>query len=166
MSLVLGIDPGSRVTGYGLVDARGKKPVYVASGCIKLKDASMPERMVVVHQSLNQIIEQYRPDTVAIERVFVGKSAGSALKLGHARGVAMLAAALAGLSVSEYAPRTIKQAVAGSGAADKLQVQDMIMRLLGLNAAPAEDAADALAVALCHVYSARLNNQVRKAVRS
>ena len=165
MSLVLGIDPGSRVTGYGLVDARSKKPVYVASGCIKLKDASMPERMVVVHQSLNQIIEQYRPDTVAIERVFVGKSAGSALKLGHARGVAMLAAALAGLSVSEYAPRTIKQAVAGSGAADKLQVQDMIVRLLALNASPAEDAADALAVALCHVYSARFQ-QVSKASRA
>ena len=160
MSAILGIDPGSRVTGYGVIESSGKQPLYVASGCIRLPDASLPERLKVLYNSLFELMEEYAPGAVAIEQVFVGKSAGSALKLGHARGVAMLAPTLENIPVFEYAARSIKQAVAGTGAADKEQVQSMVVRLLKLNAAPAVDASDALAVALCHLYSNKLSQLV------
>ena len=156
MSIILGIDPGSRTTGYGLVESRRGQPHYLASGCIRLvQQGNLAARLECLFASLQSLVSDYKPTEAAIEQVFVGKSAGSALKLGQARGVAVLVPALAGLEVHEYAARRIKQAVAGTGAADKMQVQSMVVRLLKLNAAPAEDAADALAVALCHLYSAR-----------
>lgn len=163
MSIILGIDPGSRVTGYGLIDvgSAGAKPKYIASGCIRMDGAAIAPRLVTIYQSVGQLIQQYSPDMAAIEQVFVGKSASSALKLGHARGAAMLAISMAGIPLDEYAARSVKQAVAGTGAADKRQVQDMVVRLLHLNKAPAADAADALAIALCKAFS---NNRYAKAL--
>ena len=153
MGLILGIDPGSRVTGYGLVDVEGRKPRYVASGCIRLREPSLQLRLQTLYGSIQTLCDQYQPEFSAIEQVFVGRGADAALKLGHARGVAMLGLANAGLDVQEYAARAVKQAVAGSGAADKIQVQSMVCRLLALEKTPPEDAADALAVALCCAFS-------------
>lgn len=165
MSIILGIDPGSRVTGYGVIDTgtgRGSvQPKYLASGCIRMDGGDIAPRLVTIYQSIAQLINQYSPDQAAIEQVFVGKSASSALKLGHARGAAMLAVSIVEIPLAEYAARSIKQAVAGSGAADKKQVQDMVVKLLRLNKSPAADAADALAVALCHAYS---DNRYAKAL--
>ncbi|MGB5325858.1 MAG: crossover junction endodeoxyribonuclease RuvC [Pseudomonadales bacterium] len=167
MSIILGIDPGSQVTGYGLVACAGGVPRYLASGCIRLVgEPSMSARLERLYRSLQEIASEYQPTEAAIEQVFVGKSASSALKLGQARGVAMLAAAQSGLPVFEYAARAIKQAVAASGAADKAQVQAMVVRLLNLNGTPAADAADALAVALCHAHSLRYQLAVAPAVKA
>lgn len=153
MSIILGIDPGSRITGYGLIKVEKTKAEYLASGCIRMPTDDLPARLLTIYQNIGELIQQYSPNQAAIEQVFVGKSVSSALTLGHARGAAILAVAEAGLPLGEYAPRTIKQAVAGTGAADKGQVQAMVVRLLGLNRTPSADAADALAVALCHSYS-------------
>jgi crossover junction endodeoxyribonuclease RuvC len=157
MTKILGIDPGSRLTGYGIIEvdcntsvAINKKPRYLASGRIRLESESMPERLAQLFDSLKSLFADYQPDEVAIEQVFFGKNASSALKLGQARGVAMLVPALHAVPLSEYSPRSIKQTVTGSGAADKKQVQDMIMMLLNLQSRPAVDASDALAIALCH----------------
>ncbi|MBT8138431.1 MAG: crossover junction endodeoxyribonuclease RuvC [Gammaproteobacteria bacterium] len=161
MSTILGIDPGSRVTGYGLLNVAGGQTHYIASGCINLSAGlSMADRLQHLFESLQHLIAEYQPGCTAIEQVFVGKNASSALKLGQARGVALLAASLAALPVFEYAPRAIKQSVAGTGAADKAQVQSMVVRLLKLNGTPASDAADALAVALCHAHSMRFQRAV------
>jgi len=162
MAIIFGIDPGSRITGYGIIDANNGKPRYLASGTIRLPQQSMAARLAIIYNELGELISQYKPDQVALERVFVGKSADSALKLGHARGVAMLVATLANVPVEEYAARSIKQAVAGSGAADKRQMQDMVVRLLQLSAAPAEDAADALAAALCFVYNTNFKRYINQ----
>ena len=159
MSIILGIDPGSRVTGYGVIRLVGRQPQYLASGCIRLKPTDMSARLTIIYDSLGELLAQYRPDSAAIEQVFVGSNASAALKLGHARGAAMLALGHAGIPFAEYAARAVKQAVAGSGAADKVQVQKMVVRLLSLNKAPAADAADALAIALCHAH--RDNNYAR-----
>lgn len=149
--LILGIDPGSRKTGYGLVERRGSKVAYVASGVIRIPaDLTLPERLKVIFASVTEIIGQYRPSQMAVEQVFMAKSAGSALKLGQARGAAIVAGVSCDLEVFEYETRKIKQSVVGTGAADKLQVQHMVKALLQLPQVPQEDAADALAVALCH----------------
>lgn len=153
MSVILGIDPGSRVTGYGLVRVDRRNPVYLASGCIRLNDDDLSLRLHKLYTSLNELLQQFQPSQAAIEQVFVGKNASSALKLGHARGAAMLAVANAEVPLAEYSARSVKQAVAGSGAADKEQVQHMVVRLLQLDKTPAADAADALAIALCHAFS-------------
>ena len=153
MSLILGIDPGSRVTGYGLVRSQQGKLIYVASGCIRLTDEALAKRLHVIFQGVTQIIQQYQPDDFAIEEVFMAKNAGSALKLGQARGAAMVAASHAGLDVSEYSARKVKQAVVGKGSAEKQQVQQMIMTLLSLDSSPQADAADALAIAVCHAHT-------------
>ncbi|MEW5248870.1 crossover junction endodeoxyribonuclease RuvC [Microbulbifer discodermiae] len=153
MTRILGIDPGSRKTGYGLIDVGRGKARYVASGVIRIPDAALPERLKLIFDAVSQIADQYRPTQVAIENVFMSKSAASALKLGQARGAAIVAAAQADLEVAEYEARKVKQAVVGSGAADKLQVQHMVKTLLQLPASPQEDAADALAVALCHLHT-------------
>ena len=152
-AIVLGIDPGSRVTGYGLIAVEGQRPRYLASGCIRLGDAPLEQRLQTIFDALGELIAHHQPSAVAIEQVFVGKNATSALKLGHARGVALLAASIASLPVAEYTPRAIKQAVTASGAADKQQVQAMVVRLLQLSRKPASDAADALAIALCHAFT-------------
>lgn len=152
MSLILGIDPGSRKTGYGLVSHISGKSFYVSSGVIRIPDVlSLPERLKVIFDSVSEIINKHQPTEFAIESVFMAKSAGSALKLGQARGAAIVAATFHDLPVSEYEARKVKQSVVGNGAADKTQVQHMVKALLTLPAAPQEDAADALAVALCHV---------------
>ena len=151
MSLILGIDPGSRKTGYGLITYISGKPFYVSSGVIRISEVlSLPERLKVIFDSVSEIINKHQPTEFAIENVFMAKSAGSALKLGQARGAAIVAATFHNLPVSEYEARKVKQSVVGSGAADKNQVQHMVKALLTLPAAPQEDAADALAVALCH----------------
>ncbi len=154
MPLILGIDPGSRVTGYGIVRAEGSQNHYVASGCIRTsRGADLADRLLEIGDGLAQIVREHAPEEAAIERVFMARNAESALKLGQARGAAILVARQHGLSVAEYEARKVKQAVVGTGAADKAQVQHMIRLLLGLAATPQEDAADALAIAVCHAHT-------------
>lgn len=153
MALILGIDPGSRKTGFGIINVLGSKTDYVTSGVIRIPDIELPERLKIIFDSLTQIINQYCPQEMAIEHVFMAKNPGSALKLGQARGAAIVAAVTQNIPVNEYEARKIKQSVVGNGAADKLQVQHMVKTLLRLPACPQEDAADALAVALCHANS-------------
>lgn len=148
--LILGIDPGSRIMGYGIIEQHNVQPKYVTSGCIKVAALSWPERLKQIYQDITHIISEFRPQQVAIEEVFVALNARSALKLGQARGVAIAAAACQNLDVAEYSARRIKQAVVGYGNADKSQVQHMIKSMLNLSQAPSTDAADALAVAMCH----------------
>jgi crossover junction endodeoxyribonuclease RuvC len=150
-----GIDPGSERTGYGCVETRGSSHRIIMCGAISSPaSASFPDRLLNIHSRLAALIAECRPDCVAIESLFHAVNVRSALKLGHARGVAMLAAVEAGLLVAEYTPAEIKRAVVGYGRADKPQVQQMVKVLLGLAAVPSpHDAADALAVAICHVHS-------------
>ncbi|MCO7224784.1 crossover junction endodeoxyribonuclease RuvC [Pleionea sp. CnH1-48] len=150
MSIILGIDPGSRITGFGLIKSQGQKYQYVTSGCIRVQPGTLSERLQQIFDGLSEVIRQYNPDEAAIEQVFMSKNADSALKLGQARGVAIVAASHHALDVAEYSARQIKQAAVGHGAADKRQVQHMVMTLLGLSAMPQSDAADGLAVAICH----------------
>ncbi|MEQ8662644.1 MAG: crossover junction endodeoxyribonuclease RuvC [Gammaproteobacteria bacterium] len=152
MILVLGIDPGSRVTGYGVIGIERHRVQHVANGCIRLGDGAIDARLVTMFDALTAVIAEHHPVEAAIEKVFMNRNADSALKLGHARGVAMLAASKAGLAVSEYSPNSIKQAVVGRGHAEKGQVQHMVRALLGLTTAPQADAADALATAICHAH--------------
>lgn len=153
MPLILGIDPGSIKTGYGIVDAQGSKVSYVASGIIRLPAVTLPEKLNIICASLAEIIHSYKPVEMAVEEVFFARDPRAALKLGQARGAAIVAGVQAGLAVSEYSAKTVKQSVVGTGAASKDQVSYMVVRLLKLDAAPKEDAADALAVALCHASS-------------
>jgi crossover junction endodeoxyribonuclease RuvC len=157
---ILGIDPGSRFTGFGVLDFEGDRPCYVASGTIKSHDGSFPDRLRKIFLSVRDIVEQYRPDIIAIESVFMAKNASSALKLGHARSAALCATFGFELDVHEYAPREIKQAVVGTGSANKEQVQRMVVSLLQLDGMPAADAADALAAALCHGHRRRLQSRL------
>jgi crossover junction endodeoxyribonuclease RuvC len=162
MSIILGIDPGSRAMGYGIIatDSKNNTCRYIASGVIRVQQDSMSERLLEIDANLNEIIRTYAPDTGAIEEVFMHQNVSAALKLGQARGVAIVAMARAGLSIAEYSPREVKKAVVGYGAAEKAQVQVMIKNILKLNKAPPADAADALAIALCHfqvsLYQGRL----------
>ncbi len=153
---VLGLDPGSQRTGYGIIDCRARAEHHVASGCIDVAGLDMVLRLQRIYAGVAALVAEHRPDMVAIERVFVHRNPDSALKLGQARGVALCAAASSGASVHEYAPRAIKMAVTGYGAAAKPQVAQMVRTLLLLEARPAADAADALAVALCHAQTRRL----------
>lgn len=151
MALILGIDPGSRKTGFGIINTLDGRHEYVASGVIRLPEAALPERLQVIFENVCEVIHEYCPQEMAIENVFMSKSASSALKLGQARGAAIVAATSYELPVAEYEAKKVKQSVVGHGGADKYQVQHMIKQLLKLSASPQEDAADALAVALCHV---------------
>lgn len=155
MSIILGIDPGSRITGYGLVKVVGSQSHYIASGCIKASDNTMAIRLKEIYQGLTHIIQTNQPTCVAIEQVFMHRNPNSAIKLGQARGCAILAASIHDLFIHEYSPRQIKQAMVGYGGATKAQMQHMVMSLLALNKCPATDAADALAVALCHAVNQR-----------
>lgn len=151
MSIILGIDPGSRKTGYGIIHFLHGRPSYVCSGVIKIDtQLVLSERLKIIFDNVCEVITRYEPNEFAIENVFMAKSAGSALKLGQARGAAIVAATYHDLPVAEYEAKKVKQSVVGNGGADKLQVQHMVKMLLQLPAAPKEDAADALAVALCH----------------
>jgi crossover junction endodeoxyribonuclease RuvC len=153
--IIFGIDPGSERTGYGCVDSDGRRHRLVVFGTIAPPvHSTFPERLTIVHAGLAALLAEHRPDCVAIENVFHAKNVRSALKLGHARGVALLAACQAGMVVAEYSPAEIKRAIVGFGRAEKQQVGAMIKLLLGLEAVPSpHDAADALAVAICHVHS-------------
>jgi len=153
---VLGIDPGSQRTGFGIIDCHAGGERHVASGCIDVAGRDMVVRLQRIFASLNTLVSEHRPDMIAIERVFLHRNPDSALKLGQARGVAICAAASLGASVHEYAPRAIKMAVTGYGAAAKPQVAQMVRTLLRLDSALVADAADALAAALCHSQTRRL----------
>lgn len=154
---ILGIDPGSRITGYGVVDLVGARLGFVTCGTIRTESgAGINNRLMPIYEGLRGVIDRYGPDVAAVEDVFLSRNPRSALKLGHARGVAVLAAMRGGLQVHDYSPRAVKQAVAGYGQADKHQVQHMVKELLELSASPSNDAADALAVAICHANHAVL----------
>ena len=157
---ILGIDPGSRLTGFGVLDYVGDQPSYVTSGTVKSVDGGFADRLRQIFESISEIVAEFRPDTVAIESVFMHKNAASALKLGHARSAALCATFGHDLEVFEYAPREIKQAVVGTGSATKEQVQHMVVTILQLDGTPAADAADALAAALCHGTQRRLHAQL------
>jgi crossover junction endodeoxyribonuclease RuvC len=161
MTRILGIDPGSRVTGYGIIDQDGHHMVYVASGCIRAKGDSLPERLGVIFAGVNAIIREFLPEEMAIEQVFMNKNADSALKLGQARGAAICASVHSKLPVDEYAARAIKQAVVGKGGATKEQVQHMICVLLSLSKKPQSDAADALGVAVCHGHHSQTRRRMQ-----
>ena len=150
---VMGIDPGSRITGYGVVEYANSHFNYVASGCIKTSKGEFAVRLGEIYSALDRLISQYQPEVVAIEEVFVARSVSSALKLGQARGAAIAAVAAHELPVAEYAARKVKQTLTGVGSAQKEQVAHMVKVLLGLSSDPAEDAADALALAICYVNS-------------
>ena len=152
MTLILGIDPGSRITGFGVVRDTGRGCEYVASGCIRTGSGALHERLQIVFRGVREVIQTYHPSMMGIEQVFMARNADSALKLGQARGAAIVAAAEEGLEIAEYTASQVKQAIAGTGGADKQQVQMMVMHLLKLVQKPQIDASDALAIALCHAH--------------
>ncbi|MCP5160299.1 MAG: crossover junction endodeoxyribonuclease RuvC [Hahellaceae bacterium] len=153
MAIILGIDPGSRITGFGVILFERSKAQYIASGCIRVKEGSLASRLEQIYAGVSEVIDTWKPTEFAIEEVFLARNPDSALKLGQARGVAIVAAANKGLDVAEYSARKVKQSVVGNGAADKSQVQHMVQSILALPAKPQADAADALAIALCHAHT-------------
>jgi crossover junction endodeoxyribonuclease RuvC len=150
---ILGIDPGLRTTGFGIIQKHGHKLSYVASGTIKTQEADLPQRLKTILAGVSEIIATYRPDCAAIEKVFVNVNPQSTLLLGQARGAAICALVNADLAVTEYTALQVKKAVAGHGQAQKQQIQEMVSRLLALSGTPGKDAADALGVAICHAHS-------------
>ena len=150
---ILGIDPGLRTTGFGVIHKQGHKLTWIASGTIKTVDDSLPERLKTILSGVTEIVRAYRPDCAAIEKVFVNVNPQSTLLLGQARGAAICALVQADLQVAEYTALQVKQGVVGRGRATKEQVQDMVQRLLMLSGKPSPDAADALGVAICHAHS-------------
>lgn len=158
---IIGIDPGSRITGYGVVEKNGSKTLHVDNGCLTTRSSDpFPDRLDRIYRGLLEIFSKYRPDAVAIEEVFFAKNVASSIKLGEARGVALLAAVQSRVPIFEYATREVKQAITGYGQASKEQVQKMIQRLLGLPEVAQVDASDALAVAICHLQSYKLKKVV------
>ena len=147
---IIGIDPGSRSTGYGVIDSDGLRHIYVTSGYVKITGDALPDRLGMIFDEISIIIEKWQPQTMGIEQVFVNRNVDSALKLGQARGAAICAGTNAKLDVGEYTPRAIKKAVVGNGSADKEQIQQMMKLLLKLDFEPQSDEADGLAIALCH----------------
>jgi len=148
--IILGIDPGSRITGFGLIDNQANRIDYVDSGHIKVSGDSLPQRLGYIFAAVDDVIRRHQAEQMSIENVFMARNADSALKLGQARGAAICAAHQAGLEIAEYAPREIKQSIVGSGAATKDQVQHMVKRLLGIRQDLQADEADGLAIAICH----------------
>lgn len=162
MSVILGIDPGSTITGYAVL-AGGAQPRLIAAECLRLPKTDFAVRLGLIFERLTSVIQTYAPDEMAIEDVFMARNAASALKLGQARGAAICAGAASGLSVSEYTPTQIKNAIVGRGRADKVQIQHMIGILLGVSKQLQADAADAAAVALCHAHHAQTAARTRVA---
>ncbi|GFO74296.1 crossover junction endodeoxyribonuclease RuvC [Bathymodiolus platifrons methanotrophic gill symbiont] len=150
MTRILGIDPGSRLTGFGVIDETATGYQYIASGCLRIKGDNFPLRLKQIFAGISDIVEQYQPAEMVIEQVFMHKNADSALKLGQARGAAICAVQLFDIPVYEYAARQVKQAVVGKGSADKLQVQHMVKILLGITGELQIDASDALGISICH----------------
>jgi len=150
---ILGIDPGSRATGFGVIDKTSTSLIYVSCGVIRpKKDESFPHRLLTIYRGISEVIDAHHPDMASVEDVFMSVNARSALKLGQARGAAIVAAMERDLEVFEYSPRNVKQAVVGYGQAAKAQVQQMVRVLLNLRTTPSNDAADALALAICHAH--------------
>jgi len=152
MTIILGIDPGSRITGYGVIKESQQTLSYIDSGCIRTSEGELSQRLLEIFNGICQLMEEHSPNEVAIEEIFMHQNPSSALKLGHARGVAMVACASHRVKVCEYSAREVKQSVVGYGAAEKSQVKHMVVSLLKLNSSPQNDAADALAVAICHSH--------------
>jgi crossover junction endodeoxyribonuclease RuvC len=150
---ILGIDPGLRVTGFGIIDVDGPRLSYVASGVVRTPDADLPERLHVIFEGVREVVALHRPTSAAIEKVFVNVNPQSTLLLGQARGAAICALMTGGILVSEYTALQTKQATVGYGKASKGQVQEMVTRLLRLSGMPTSDAADALACAICHAHT-------------
>ena len=164
---ILGVDPGLRVTGFGIIEQCGTTLTYVTSGCVRSDAGSdLPARLHTILQGLGEIIAEHRPQSFAVEKVFVNVNPASTLLLGQARGTAICAAVIAKLPVVEYTALQIKQAVVGHGHARKEQVQDMVRRLLNLSGLPGADAADALACAICHAYGAGATGVVAASLRA
>jgi crossover junction endodeoxyribonuclease RuvC len=162
---VIGIDPGLRNLGWGLIDADGSRVVHVANGVCHSSGDSLAERLLSLHRQLTSIVLEFAPDTAAVEQTFVNKDGAGTLKLGQARGIAMLVPAQAGISVGEYAPNAVKKAVVGVGHADKKQIDHMVrLQLPGVDIA-GPDAADALAIAICHSYHARSAGRLEDALK-
>lgn len=164
MTRILGIDPGSRLTGYGVVEVTSRGVRYVASGCIRIQADDFPARLKRIFDGVSEIIALYQPQEMAIEQVFMHKNADSALKLGQARGAAICATLNQGLSVHEYAARQVKQALVGKGNADKQQVQYMVKLLLSIQGDMQIDASDALAISLCHHHYQQTAQRIQRAV--
>ena len=149
---IVGIDPGSRVTGYGIIECVGNRQRVIAYGRIRTDAGELPQRLLQIQQELAAVLREHRPDEAAVEQVFVKRNVAAAIVLGQARGVAICTVAAAGVKLAEYAPAQIKSAVTGNGRAEKHQIQQMVKIILKLAEAPATDAADALAIALCHAH--------------
>ena len=163
MPIILGIDPGSRITGYGILEVSGSKQRAIKYGEIKTQGPSTSERLYQIYHNLVNVIATYQPNEIAIEEVFMHRNFQSALKLGQARGAAFIAAANEAIPVHEYSARQIKQACVGYGAANKGQIQHMVRLLLNLAEPPPADAADALAIAMCHANTRQMNEKLRQA---
>jgi crossover junction endodeoxyribonuclease RuvC len=153
LTRVLGVDPGSRVTGFGVIESDGSRSRYLESGCIRTVAGEFPDRLGEIFRGLSEVLEAWRPEEVAIEQVFVSRNASSALKLGQARGAAISAIVTRELPVFEYTPAAVKQGLVGNGRAEKEQVQHMVQVILGLQGRMSLDQSDALAIALCHAHS-------------
>ena len=162
---ILGLDPGLRVTGYGVIEKVGSTLTYVTCGCIKSPDGELPDRLKNILNSVQEVISRYAPVEVAVEKVFVNINPQSTLLLGQARGAAICAAVAQNLPVSEYTALQVKQAVVGNGHATKEQVQEMVKRLLKLSGYPSADAADALACAICHAHGGTLGGMSTRGFR-
>ena len=157
---VLGIDPGSRVTGFGVIESDGSHSRYLESGCIRTASGDFPDRLGEIFRGLGEIIDAWQPQEVAVEQVFVSRNAASALKLGQARGAAISAIVTRELPVYEYTPAAVKQGLVGNGRAEKEQVQHMVQVILGLQGRMTLDQSDALAIALCHAHSASTRKRI------
>ena len=153
MPRILGIDPGSIKTGWGVIEVEGGSVTHLESGILRLGTGEMADRLLTLHRGLRDVIERLEPSECAVEEIFLAKNFQSVLKLGQARGVALLSAGAASIPVKEFAAKTVKQAICGQGHASKAQMQNMVVRILGLTENPGEDAADALGIALCAGYS-------------
>ncbi len=163
MTRVLGIDPGSRVTGYGLIESDGVRSRHLHSGCIRTTHGEFPQRLGEIYNGISALLDEWSPQEVAIEQVFVARNAASALKLGQARGAAISAIVVRGLPVFEYTPTAVKQGLVGSGRAEKEQVLHMIRMILGLQGSLSLDQSDALAIALCHAHGQATRRQIEAA---
>ncbi|MEN8214029.1 MAG: crossover junction endodeoxyribonuclease RuvC [Pseudomonadota bacterium] len=162
MRRIIGIDPGSRYTGFGVIDSDGRNSEHVVSGRIRTGKEEFTTRLGMIHRGIAEIITEYRPLEAAVEQVFMARNPNSALKLGQARGAAISALVVAGLSVAEYTPRLVKQAVVGTGTAEKGQVGHMVRVMLNISEPLSEDQGDALAVALCHAHMSETTQRLKQ----
>lgn len=166
MSIILGVDPGSRVTGFGVVRMVRHQPTHLAHGCIEVGELPFEQRLCTIFDALSEVIQRWHPEEAAVEKVFMNRNVDSALKLGQARGAALVALAKRGVQVHEYSPNEIKLAIVGRGHAEKTQIQHMVKTLLSLAEKPRTDAADALAIALCHGQTRQGLQAIRGARRA